>query len=192
MLTIDMLYHLFKPLNNENFITEFPLIIGGGGGALDIVKGGWILSPLRSQVLNKGDYKPLFKQDDKLYSKLTDLIQTDYQLDFFINPSDKEKAVIHFKEAERMRTYLKSIDCIMYLRALKAEILPSIKEIKYFSEFAEQKIFVNRAILEFSIISNSIYSQEFKEFDNARIIKNYLTDNGTLKEQDLNLKIGRS
>lgn len=184
MLTIDKLYYLFKPLNNENFITEYPLIIGGGGGALDLVKGGWILSPLRSKVLNKGDYKPLTQNGEMLNSELTDLIETDYQLDFFISPSDKNKALEHFKEAETMRTYLKSIDAIMYLRGEKAEILPSIKEIKYLSEYGEQKILVNRAILEFSIISTSIYNQGFYEVDKAKIIKSYLTDNGTLKEKD--------
>ena len=174
MVTIDKLYHLIKPFENENQITEYPLIIGGGGGALDIVKGGWILQPLRSQVLNKGDYKPLTQKDEMLNSELTDLIQTDYQLDFFIQPSDKEKALIHFSEAEKMRTYLKSIDAIMYLRELGAEILPSIKEIKYFSEFAEQKVFVNRVILEFSIISKSVYNQEFLEMEKVEIGKKML------------------
>lgn len=170
MLTIDNLYHLFKPLNDENRLTEFPLIIGGGGGALDIVKGGWILSPLRSQVLNKGDYENYtLKQDDAINSELTQIIKIDYQLDFFINPSDKEKAVIHFKEAEKMRTFLNSLDCIQYLKELDAEILPSLKEIKYFSEFAEQKIFVNRAIIEFSIISKSVYNQSFYKIDKIDI-----------------------
>ena len=182
MVAIDKLYHLIKPFDNENQITEYPLIIGGGGGALDIVKGGWILQPLRSQVLSKGDYKPLTYKGEMLNSELTDLIQTDYQLDFFIQPSDKEKALIHFSEAEKMRTYLKSIDAIMYLRGLKAEILPSIKEIKYFSEFAEQKIFVNRAILEFSIISKSVYNQGFFEVEKAEIIKSYVVTENDLKE----------
>lgn len=182
MLTINKLYHLFKPLDNEDFITEYPLIIGGGGGALDLVKGGWILSPLRSKVLNTGDYKPLTQKSEMLNSELTDLIEIDYQLDFFISPLNKELALAHFKEAEKMRTYLKSIDAIMYLRALKAEILPCIKEIRYFSEYGENKTLINRAILEFSIISTSIYNQGFYEFDNAKIIKSYLTDNGTLKE----------
>ena len=170
MLTIDNLYHLFKPLNDENRLTEYQLIIGGGGGALDIVKGGWILSPLRSQVLSKGDYENYtLKQDETINSELTQIIKTDYQLDFFINPSDKEKALIHFKEAEKMRTFLNSLDCIQYLKELEAEILPSLKEIKYFSEFAEQKIFVNRAILEFSIISKSVYNQSFYKVDKIEI-----------------------
>ena len=182
MLTIDALYHLFKPLNNENFITEYPLIIGGGGGALDMVKGGWILSPLRSKVLNKGDYKPLSYKGEMLNSELTDLIQSDYQFDFFIAPNDKNKALEHFKEAEKMRTYLKSIDAIMYLRGLKAEILPTIKEIRYLSEFNEHKILINRAILEFSIISKSVYNQGFYEFDKVEIVRSYLTDDNTLKE----------
>lgn len=170
MLTIDNLYHLFKPLNDENRLTEFPLIIGGGGGALDIVKGGWILSPLRSQVLSKGDYENYtLKQDEAINSELTQIIKIDYQLDFFINPNDKEKATIHFKEAEKMRTFLNSLDCIQYLKELEAEILPSLKEIKYFSEFAEQKIFVNRAIIEFSIISKSVYNQSFYKVDKIEI-----------------------
>lgn len=170
MLTIDKLYHLFKPFENENRLTEFPLIIGGGGGALNIVKGGWILSALRSNTLSKGDYKNYtLKQDDTINSELTQIIKTDYQLDFFINPSDKEKAIIHFKEAEKMRTFLNSLDCIQYLKELEAEILPSLKEIKYFSEFAEQKIFVNRAIIEFSIISKSVYNQGFYKIDKIDI-----------------------
>ena len=170
MLTIDNLYHLFKPLNDENRLTEFPLIIGGGGGALNIVKGGWILSALRSQVLSKGDYKNYtLKQDEAINSELTQIIKIDYQLDFFINPSDKEKALIHFKEAEKIRTFLNSLDCIQYLKELEAEILPTLKEIKYFSEFAEQKIFVNRAIIEFSIISKSVYNQGFYKVDKIDI-----------------------
>ena len=59
MLTIDKLYHLFKPLNNENAITAYPLIIGGGGGTLDLIKGGWIISPLRTKPLNEGIYDKL-------------------------------------------------------------------------------------------------------------------------------------
>ena len=182
MLTIDKLYHLFKPLNNEDFITEYPLIIGGGGGALDLIKGGWILSPLRSKVLNTGDYKPLTRNGEMLNSELTDLIEIDYQLDFFISPLNKELALTHFKEAEKMRTYLKSIDAIMYLRGLKAEILPCIKEIRYFSEYGENKTLINRAVLEFSIISKSIYNQGFYGFDKTKIIRSYLTDDNTLKE----------
>ena len=170
MLTIDNLYHLFKPLNDENRLTEFPLIIGGGGGALNIVKGGWILSALRSNTLSKGDYKNYtLKQDEAINSELTQIIKIDYQLDFFINPSDKEKALIHFKEAEKIRTFLNSLDCIQYLKELEAEILPTLKEIKYFSEFAEQKIFVNRAIIEFSIISKSVYNQGFYKVDKIDI-----------------------
>lgn len=175
MLTIDELYHLFKPLNNENFITEYPLIIGSGGGALNSVKGGWILSPLRSKILNKGDYNAFIKIDDNtLNSELTDTIQTDYQLDFFIAPLSKEKAIMHFKEAEKMRTYLKSIDCVLYLKALKAEILPCLGEIRYFSEFETEKILINRAILEFSIISKSIYNQSFYKVDNLEVENKFI------------------
>ena len=186
MLTIDKLYHLFKPLNNENAITAYPLIIGGGGGTLDLIKGGWIISPLRTKPLNEGIYDSLaINSVDETASKtLKRLIQTDYQIDFFISPLNKEKSTDLFNEAWRIFTYLKSHNAILYLREFEAEILPINGNIQYFSDFGENKHLVNRAMFEFSIISKAEYTQDFKVFDKAKIIKSYLADDNTLKLQE--------
>lgn len=184
MLTIDKLYHLFKPLDNENAITAYPLIIGGGGGTLDLIKGGWIISPLRTKPLNEGIYDKLKLTDNGAEKTLKRLIQTDYQIDFFISPINKEKSTDLFNEVWRIFTYLKSINAILYLREFEAEILPINGNIQYFSEFGENKHLVNRAMFEFSIISKAEYTQDFKVFDKAKIIKSYLTDDNTLKLQE--------
>lgn len=183
MLMIDKLYHLFKPLDNENAITAYPLIIGGGGGTLDLIKGGWIISPLRTKPLNEGIYDKLKLTDNGAEKTLKRLIQTDYQIDFFISPLNKEKSTDLFNEAWRIFTFLKSINAILYLREFEAEILPINGNIQYFSEFGENKHLINRAMFEFSIISKAEYTQDFKVFDKAKIIKSYLTDDNTLKLQ---------
>lgn len=184
MLTIDKLYHLFKPLDDENQITEYPLIIGGGGGALDLIQGGWIISPLRTKPLNEGVYDDLQINDSEATKTLKRLIQTDYQIDFFIAPLNKDKSVDFFNEVWRIFTFLKSHNAILYLRDLDAEILPINGNIQYFSEFGENKHLVNRAMFEFSIISKTEYLQDFKVFDKAKIIRSYLTDDNTLKKQE--------
>lgn len=187
MLTIDNLYGLFKPVNNENKITAYPLIIGGGGGSLDMVQGGWILSPLRSYPLSKSTYSGFTTTETSgiLNSALSSIIRTDYQLDFYIKPKTKATALAYFDEGERMREYLKSIDAIMYLRKLNAEIIPALKEVRYFSEYGEQKLLYNRAILEFSIVSESSYNQEFYEVDRAEIIGEYVAHDGKVTYKNL-------
>lgn len=186
MLLISDLYELFKPSENENKITSYPLIIGGGGGALDMVKGGWILSPLRSQNVTKASYSSFYKDlDDNLFCDLETLIQFDFQLDFYIAPNNKDLSLEYFHEAERIKAFLNSIDCIMYLRRLEAEILPCIRDIEYLSEFGAQELLINRAKLDFSIITKSTYKQDFKEFDKARINKSYIAE-PNLKLLDFN------
>lgn len=194
MLTIDNLYHLIKPLNNGGKITAYPLIIGGGGaGITNLSKGVWILRPLRSNLLTKGVYGAFsaggvdeINGATVLKSDFSALVRTDYQLDFFIKPSSKAASLAPFEEAEKMRLYLSSIDAIMYLRSLNAEIIPALREVQYFSEYGEQKLLYNRALLEFSIVSESSYNQEFFEFDNAKIVKEYITDSGEIKSKTCN------
>ena len=194
MLTIDNLYHLIKPLNNEGKITAYPLIIGGGGaGVTNLSKGVWILRPLRSNLLTKGVYGAFSAGGvDKangasvLKSDFSALVQTDYQLDFFIKPSSKAASLAPFEEAEKMRLYLSSIDAIMYLRGLNAEIIPALREVQYFSEYGEQKLLYNRALLEFSIVSESSYNQDFFAFDNAKITGGYIAQDGEIKSKTCN------
>lgn len=185
MLTIDNLYELFKPADDENKITAYPLIIGGGGGSLDMVKGGWVLSPLRSLPLSKSTYSSFTATDNVLNSALSSLIRTDYQLDFYIKPKNIASALAYFDEGEKMREYLKSIDAIMYLRALNAEIIPALKEIRYLSEYGEQKLLYNRAILEFSIVSQSFYNQKFYKFEKAEIGGDYIVHDNKVTYKNL-------
>lgn len=175
MITPDKLYHLFKPLGDENKITKYPLIIGGVvNNALDMVKGGYLLTLLNSQVVTKGDYKPFYKENGELISDLSSIIKHSYQLDFYLYCDDKDKSLEVMQEIEKMRSYLNSYDCTEYLNALKASILPVIGDIQFLQEYTEQRLLISRAVLEFSILTTSIYKQDFHEIDKVKIKQNLI------------------
>lgn len=177
MINILQLYNLIKPLNNENSYTEFPLIIGATDTALSLEKGLWILNLINSEVQSGGSSK-IEVIDGKFFDVREKPILTTYQLDFYKSFNNKEDInnVVQV-ESMKMRGYLNSIDAMMYLDSLNSEILPVIDAIGYTSEIGSNKAVLNRAMMEFSIISREVIKVQVDVASNIKLIGGALCRN---------------
>ena len=85
MFSSENLYNLFKPLNNENLITEYEVIIGGTLLTANLDKGALIVNLINSQNITSQfkDFKNLIVEDDKGYIKEYSYLQNTYQVDLY-------------------------------------------------------------------------------------------------------------
>lgn len=146
MFTIDNLYNLIKPEDNPNRVTDYDLIIGSTSSYGDESKGLIIINTLSTKILGS-PVKLLKKGVWGTHS----LVQTDFQIDFYISSS--KDPIIHQFEANKVQEYLKGPEVKNYLKNLGASILPSYSDISFESYMNDKKEFINRSRFEFSITS---------------------------------------
>ncbi|ALW15612.1 hypothetical protein [Campylobacter jejuni] len=158
MFSTENLYRLFKPLNNENLITNYEVIIGGTNLPANLVKGSIILTPLLSENLSS-QYKDL---KNLIVPKSIDInqgiiseysvIQNTYQVDIYKVNAPNLNYIEVEREAIKIREWLKSYETIEYLETLNSQILPNYSVISFSSE-QYNKLFANRATFEFQILT---------------------------------------
>lgn len=153
MFKITDLYNLFKPLNNENKITNYPLIFGGTQATINTITGGFILTQISSQPIGS-QVNQIIKNDDGSYSNIQkSLTKNVLQLDFYKQYFEDDGTFVAVNESKKMMEYLKSYETLEYLKKIDCEMLPNYSSIQFLSEYTEQKSLVNRASFDFSIIS---------------------------------------
>ena len=147
--------------------TPYDVIIGGSYLPADFDKGCVIITLINSQVLTQSykDFSKITTQDDTHTIQSSTLVQNNYQLDLYrSNPRNFEYLDIEV-QAQRLREYLKSYDVADYMENIGAEILPTISQITFLTDFNEQKKLINRAFFEVSIIFDVINKQDVNIFD---------------------------
>ena len=156
MFSSENLYNLFKPLNSENLITEYEVIIGGTLLTANLDKGALIVNLINSQNITSQfkDFKNLIVEDDKGYIKEYSYLQNTYQVDLYKVNSLEVSYIEVEKEAIKIREWLKSFETIEYLQGLESSILPCYSQIGYSAELINKK-FVNRAFFDFQIITRT-------------------------------------
>ena len=156
MFSSENLYNLFKPLNNENLITEYEVIIGGTLLTANLDKGALIVNLINSQNITSQfkDFKNLIVEDDKGYIKEYSYLQNTYQVDLYKVNSLEVSYIEVEREAIKIREWLKSFETIEYLQGLESGILPCYSQIGYSAELINKK-FVNRAFFDFQIITRT-------------------------------------
>lgn len=162
------LYEIFKPQSDESLITDYSVVIGGTNLPADLERGAIILTPLSSKkaTAHFKDFKNLIEPSDEGEPyKIAEYsyIQTLYQCDIYkindINALEIQAEV----EAYKVREWLSSMECLEYLRAKKAGILPIYSQLRFTQELLSNKKFVNRVSFDFEIISLN----EIKEWVNV-------------------------
>ena len=147
--------------------TPYDVIIGGSYLPADFDKGCVIITLINSQVLTQSykDFSKITTQDDTHTIQSSTLVQNNYQLDLYrSNPRNLEYIDVEI-QAQRLREYLKSYDVADYMENIGAEILPTISQITFLTDFNEQKKLINRAFFEVSIIFDVINKQDVNIFD---------------------------
>lgn len=147
--------------------TPYDVIIGGSDLPADFEKGCVIINLINSQALTQS-YKDFYKikmQDDTRAIQSTTRVQNNYQFDLYrCNPRNLEYIDVEI-QAQRLREYLKSYDVAEYMENIGAEILPTISQITFLTDFNEQKKLINRAFFEVSIIFDITNKQDVNIFD---------------------------
>ncbi|HDZ5042718.1 TPA: hypothetical protein RTG66_001555 [Campylobacter jejuni] len=173
MFSTENLYRLFKPLNNENLITDYEVIIGGTNLPANLVKGSIILTPL-SSVNASSQYKDFSKiiqprlNDNKGLINEYSVLENTYQIDIYkVNAPNLNYIEVEI-EAIKIKEWLKSFETIEYLESLYSQILPCYSSIIFSSE-QYNKQFVNRATFEFQILTLSIIREDVKIIDKVEI-----------------------
>lgn len=180
---IDLLklYDILKPESNPDAYTEYPLILGGSDTTISLEKGAWVLNPLNS----KAETKPflfVMQEEDQAIECQRRVISTNYQLDFyksFDNGVDHE--LVTQKEAVSMQAWLNSQEVGLALLNIDGEILPVQDSITYTSELGLNKVVLNRASFDFTILSYELIGVDVEllekinlqgGFINAKISRN--------------------
>lgn len=147
--------------------THYDVIIGGSDLPADFEKGCVIINLINSQALTQSykDFSKIKTQNDMHVIQSTTRVQNNYQFDLYrCNPRNLEYIDLEI-QAQSLREYLKSYDVAEYMENIGAEILPTISEITFLTDFNEQKKLVNRAFFEVSIIFNVTNTQDVNIFD---------------------------
>lgn len=147
--------------------TPYDVIIGGSDLPANFDKGCVIITLINSQVLTQSykDFSKITTQDDTHTIQSTTRVQNNYQFDLYrCNPRNLEYIDVEI-QAQSLREYLKSYDVADYMQTIQAEILPTISQITFLTDFNEQKKLVNRAFFEVSIIFDVTNIQDVNIFD---------------------------
>lgn len=155
MFNIVDLYNLFKPLDNEDKITSYPVIFGGTQAVLDTINGGFIVTKISSNDIGSPVTSTIKNADGSISSVQKTLTNNLIQIDFYKAYNEQDGGFIVQKEINNIMQYLKSFEALEYLKSLDYEILPNYSSIQFLSEYTEQKSLVNRGFFDFSIISTS-------------------------------------
>lgn len=174
MFSTENLYRLFKPLNNENLITSYEVIIGGTTLPADLEKGSVIITPLFSETISS-QYKDLQNiavdltefPTQGLISEFS-VIQNSYQVDIYkVNGKNLNYIEVE-REAIKIREWLKSYEVMEYLDSLNSQILPCYSQIIFSSE-QYNKLFANRAMFEFQILTKVAIKEKVNLIDKVKI-----------------------
>ena len=147
--------------------TPYDVIIGGSDLPANFDKGCVIITLINSQVLTQSykDFSKITTQGDTHTIQSITRVQNNYQLDLYrCNPRNLEYSDVEI-QAQGLREYLKSYDVADYMQTIQAEILPTISQISFLTDFNEQKKLVNRAFFEVSIVFDVINMQDVNIFD---------------------------
>lgn len=147
--------------------TPYDVIIGGSDLPANFDKGCVIITLINSQVLTQSykDFSKITTQGDTYTIQSTTRVQNNYQFDLYrCNPRNLECIDVEI-QAQSLREYLKSYDVADYMQTIQAEILPTISQINFLTDFNEQKKLVNRAFFEVSIVFDVKNIQYVNTFD---------------------------
>lgn len=147
--------------------TPYDVIIGGSDLPANFDKGCVIITLINSQVLTQSykDFSKITTQGDTHTIQSITRVQNNYQFDLYrCNPRNLDYIDVEI-QAQSLREYLKSYDVADYMQAIQAEILPTISQISFLTDFNDQKKLVNRAFFEVSIIFDVINMQDVNIFD---------------------------
>ncbi|TLD85792.1 hypothetical protein [Helicobacter sp. MIT 05-5294] len=176
MFSSENLYQLLKPKDNQDLITNYEVVIGGGGISANFNKGVIILNFLQSKPVSSNirSFKDLdkkeFLQGLEHYSRVSEysFVQSDYQIDVYKKNAQNILFIECEKEALKIRQWLNSYEVLEYLRDLESEILPAYSVIRFSNEMIENKL-VQRASFDFSIITKVEISEAVGVVDKATI-----------------------
>ncbi|WP_291952725.1 hypothetical protein [Campylobacter sp.] len=174
MFSSENLFKLFKPLNNENLITNYDVIIGGTNLTANLEKGSIVLTPILSEVVTSQfkDYKkistPLILNNNLGNLEESSLIQNTYQVDIYKVNAPNLNYIEVEKEAIKIREWLKSYEVVEYLEKLNSQILPCYSQISFSCE-QYNKLFANRATFEFKIITLESIIESVNLFEKVEI-----------------------
>lgn len=151
--------------------TPYDVIIGGSDLPANLDKGCVIITLINSQVLTQSykDFSKITTQEDTHTIQSTTRVQNNYQLDLYrCNPRNLEYIDVEI-QAQTLREYLKSFDVQDYMKSIQAEILPTISQINFLTDFNDQKKLVNRAFFEVSVLFDVTNIQDVSIFDKITI-----------------------
>ena len=163
MFNSEHLYNLFKPKENPNLITNFNVIIGGGGISADFNKGVIVLNLLQSRPVSSN-----IRKFDRLEDKEYSFIESFYQADIYKRNAQNILFIECEKEASKIKQWLNSYEVAEYLYSLDSEILPAYSIMQFSNEIIENKL-VQRASFDFSIITRVEISETVGVVDKATI-----------------------
>ena len=182
MFNTSLIYRLFKPLENENLITTYEVIVGGTNLPANLEKGAIIINPISSSVLGSQfkDLQNLEYFEEKGYALIKEysLIKNTYQVDVYKVNASNLNYIEAEAEALKLREWLKSLEVIEYLKENKAEILPCYSNIAFTNELYNNK-FTNRASFDFEI-ANIVKINEITKVANKIILEKNIILQGEL------------
>lgn len=148
--------------------SPYDVILGGGDLPADFDKGCVIITLLNSQILTQSykDFQNITTHFDNTHTiQSTSRVLNNYQFDLYrCNPRNLDYIDVEI-QAQNLREFLKSYDVAEYMQTIGAEILPTISQINFLTDFNEQKKLINRAFFEVSIIFEVSNTQDVYIFD---------------------------
>lgn len=147
--------------------THYDVIIGGSDLPANFDKGCVIINLINSTPLTQSfkDFSSIQTKDNISTIKSTNLVRNNYQLDLYrSNPRNFEYLDVEI-QAQRLREYLNSYDVADYMEKIGAEILPTISQITFLTDFNEQKKLINRAFFEIAVVFTIEGEQNTNIFD---------------------------
>ena len=167
-------------INNALFkifsqIIDYEIIISGTELPINTKKGALLLTLLNARPLTTSakDFNHLIKiienENDDVFIESKSLYTSSYQLDLYKeNPRNLGYIEVNQKAYE-LQEYLKSYDVAETLKEANAEILPNFSNIRFLTDYNENKKLVNRASFDFEIIFTQINLEKIDKFDKINI-----------------------